>query len=296
MKKLILIPSGMAFLIFVFLFADCQEKQLDVPYLPTPMPVVEEMLQLADLKESDILYDLGCGDGRILVTAARLYGIHGIGVDLDPERIQESREKAREAGVEEWVDFHQKNLFETDFHDASVVTLYLLPSVNIRLRPKLLDELNPGTKVISHDFDMDEWLADKSVQVWADDEMHMLYFWVIPANVSGIWDVSFSQPLGNRQPQQFQFQQVFQFPQGTALNESGEADINNVNLNGNKLSFSLFFSGISWEFEGDVSGETIKGEVRQSDSDKEINWSASRRADTKRSLDPNSIELYLPGR
>jgi SAM-dependent methyltransferase len=292
MRRKILIPLMLGFFACLSIAVGCQEKALDVPYLPTPMPVVEQMLEMADLKQEDVLYDLGCGDGRILITAARLYGIKGVGVDLDPERIQESKENAREAGVTELVEFHKKDLFETDFHKASVMTLYLLPSVNIRLRPKLLNELEPGTRIISHDFDMDEWLADKSVQVWSDDEMHMLYFWIVPVNVSGIWDLSFSQSLDTPQPVQFQFQQVFQFPQGTAMIDTRSMDLHNISLSGKKLSFSLLIEGITWDFNGNVSGDSIQGTVKKSGTDETLTWKAERRPDTKRSLDPHSIELY----
>jgi ubiquinone/menaquinone biosynthesis C-methylase UbiE len=284
---------GLILFIFLSFTAYCQEKNLDVPYLPTPMPVVEEMLRIAAIEPGDILYDLGCGDGRILNTAARLYGIRGVGVDLDSERIQESRENAKAAGVENKVEFHQKDLFETDIQGATVMTLYLLPSVNIRLRPKLLRELKPGTRIISHDFDMDEWLADKSIQVWADDEMHMLYYWVIPNNVSGIWDSALLLAERETQPVQVQFQQVFQFPQGHALIEGDKIELHNVTLTGNTLSFSLHYSGVTWDFEGHVSGNRIKGTARKSGTDDTVSWSAERRPDTKRSLDPNSVDEIM---
>ena len=278
-------------LIFSSLTLNCQEKeQLDVPYVPTPMPVVEGMMRLAEIQKDDILYDLGCGDGRILITAARKYGIRGVGVDLDPERIRECRENAKKAEVDHLVQFYQKNLFHTDFHEATIVTLYLLPSVNIQLRPKLLDELSPGTKVISHDFDMDEWLADESIQVWADDEIHMLYFWEVPANVSGTWDLSFNKPLNGYEPEQLQFQQIFQFPQGNVVIKEDHIAIQDEKLEGNKLAFSFLYSGLKWELDGAFSRESMKGTARLSGTQRTVSWKAERRSGTKKPLAPHSID------
>jgi precorrin-6B methylase 2 len=157
-----------------------QDDEFEVPYVPTPENVVAKMLELATIKKGDVLYDLGSGDGRIVVTAAKKYGIHGVGYDLNPERIREANDNARAAGVTGSVEFRQKDLFEADLHDASVVTLYLLPSVNLRLRPKLWAELKPGSRVVSHDFDMGDWKPDKTVEL----DGHKVYFWVVPAGAA----------------------------------------------------------------------------------------------------------------
>jgi SAM-dependent methyltransferase len=151
-----------------------------VPYVPTPERVVEEMLKMAAVKADDVVYDLGCGDGRIVITAARQFGARGVGVDIDPERIRESNANARTAGVTHRVRFVQQDLFKTNLRQATVVTLYLLPEVNLRLRPKLLRELRPGTRVVSHDFDMGDWKPKKSSLVPADRRNHAIYFWTIP--------------------------------------------------------------------------------------------------------------------
>jgi SAM-dependent methyltransferase len=153
-----------------------QPLKKDVPYVPTPYPVVEEMLKLANVQSSDVVYDLGCGDGRIVITAAQQYGARGVGIDIDPERIKEANENALKAGVADKVKFLQRDLFESDFSDATVVTLYLLRSVNLRLRPKLLAELKPGTRIVSNTFDMGDWKADRTADVLG----RTLYFWVIP--------------------------------------------------------------------------------------------------------------------
>lgn len=148
----------------------------DVPYVPSPNPVVEAMLKLADVTSTDVVYDLGCGDGRIVIAAARLFRAHGVGVDINPERIQEARENAKSADVEKLVRFEESDLFEADIHPATVVTLYLLPSVNLRLRPKLLKDLKPGTRIVSHSFDMDDWKPEKETEI---DGRH-IYLWTVP--------------------------------------------------------------------------------------------------------------------
>ncbi len=148
----------------------------DVPFVPTSQELVVQMLKLAGVKKSDVVYDLGCGDGRIVVTAAKEFGAHAVGVDIDPERIKEANENAKKAGVSNLVKFVQGDLYEADIKPATVVTLYLLPNVNLKLRPKLQRDLKPGTRVVSHSFDMGDWKPDKEEDV----EGSHLYLWIIP--------------------------------------------------------------------------------------------------------------------
>jgi SAM-dependent methyltransferase len=156
----------------------------DVPFVPTTEQAVEAMLKLADVKSSDIVYDLGCGDGRIVIAAAKTFGAHGVGVDINPERIAEAKANAKRAGVENLVRFEENDLFQADIHDASVVTLFLLSSVNLKLRPKLMQDLKPGTRVVSNTFDMGDWKPQKQVNL-GDQEgdfslSRKLYLWTIP--------------------------------------------------------------------------------------------------------------------
>ncbi|MEW5791168.1 MAG: SAM-dependent methyltransferase [Pseudomonadota bacterium] len=153
----------------------------DVPFVPSPEDVVDRMLQLAGVRKGDVVYDLGSGDGRIVIAAAKKYGARGVGVDIDPERIEEARENARKAGVADRVKFVQQDLFDADIHEATVVTLYLLPNVNQRLRPKLLRELKPGTRVVSHSFDMGDWKPVRTVEM----DGRTLYYWVVPPRGRG---------------------------------------------------------------------------------------------------------------
>jgi ribosomal protein L11 methylase PrmA len=136
------------------------------------------MLKLASLKPGDVIYDLGSGDGRIVITAAKQYGVRGVGIDINPVRVKEANENARKEGVADKVTFKKNDLFEEDIHEATVVTIYLLPSVNLKLRPKLFKELKPGTRIISHDFDMGDWKPEKRVEV----DNHRVFTWTIPEN------------------------------------------------------------------------------------------------------------------
>ncbi|MBL8174444.1 MAG: class I SAM-dependent methyltransferase [Bryobacterales bacterium] len=150
-------------------------ENLDVPYVPSPQEVVDAMLKLADVKSSDTLIDLGCGDGRIVVTAAKKFGARAIGYDLDPERIKEANDNAKENGVTAKVKFVEKNLFDAEIKEASVVTLYLLPGVNEKLKPRLLKELKPGTRIVSHSFSMGDWNPVKQEDIGG----RRIYLWIV---------------------------------------------------------------------------------------------------------------------
>lgn len=158
-------------------------QSLDVPYVPTPQVIVDRMLEMANVTKNDVIYDLGSGDGRIVITAARKYGVRGVGYDLDPERIKESNENAKKAGVTDRVSFVQGDLFQADLSEATVVTLYLLPNINLRLRPKLLKELKAGTRVVSHNYGMGEWKARQTVEMDVNGSQHYIYFWIVPEKV-----------------------------------------------------------------------------------------------------------------
>ncbi len=168
--------AGLSLVAGVVLLAQGTVRTPDVPFVPTSQSLVVEMLKLAGVTKADTVYDLGCGDGRIVITAAKEFGARGVGVDINPGRIQEANENAKRAGVADKVKFVEGDLFTAEIKPATVVTLYLLPSVNLKLRPRLLSELRPGTRVVSHSFDMDDWKPDKSVQV----DGSQLYLWVIP--------------------------------------------------------------------------------------------------------------------
>ena len=155
-------------------------REPDVIFVPTPEKVVDEMLKLAKVQKSDVVYDLGCGDGRLVVTAAKQYGARGVGIDINPERIKESQENATKNGVTNMVTFRNEDLFEANIKDATVVTLYLLQSLNVKLKPKLFRDLKPGTRIVSQTFDMGDWKPDKQIEV----DGRRVYLWIIPANAA----------------------------------------------------------------------------------------------------------------
>ena len=214
-----------------------EPKKPDVEYVPTPQSVVGEMLQLLAVKPTDIVYDLGCGDGRVVITAAKRYKARGVGIDIDPQRIKESRANARRAGVAKRVKFLQQDLFETDIREASVVALYLLPELNRKLRPKLLSDLRPGTRVASHDFDMGDWHPDKVIYVRGPAYEHTVFYWVIPANVDGAWQMSVPTPTGERR-YLLRIQQQYQEVRGTVSAEGEAILISNATLTGDHLGFT----------------------------------------------------------
>lgn len=166
--------------------AEASPPKLDVPYVPTHEMVVDEMLAMAEVKGSDVLYDLGSGDGRIPITAAKRFGIRGVGIDLNPQRVKEANENAQKAGVTDKVTFKQGDIFKEDFSEATVVTLYLLPDVNMKLRPQILD-MKPGTRVVSHNYDMGSWKPEKTKTIETPDgSTHYVYFWRVPEKKSDL--------------------------------------------------------------------------------------------------------------
>ena len=155
-------------------------REPDVIFVPTPPETVEEMLRQAHLKKGDVLYDLGSGDGRIPIAAAKQYGVRAVGIDIDPKLVEEARETARREGVESLVSFRNEDMFAADIHDATVVTLYLSNTLNVMMRPKLLRELKPGSLIISHDFRMGDWTPEKSIRVPWKNLYRTVYVWTVP--------------------------------------------------------------------------------------------------------------------
>ncbi|MBE7375131.1 SAM-dependent methyltransferase [Pseudomonas lopnurensis] len=252
------------FLLPLALFAvttvQAQTRQLDVPYVPTPDSVVARMLEMAEVGPGDRVIDLGSGDGRIAIAAVRDRGAHSaLGVDLDPVRIAEAELNAQEAGVSDQVAFEQGDLFEKDISEADVLTMYLLQRVNLRLRPVILDTLQPGTRVVSHAFSMDDWQPDQTDTVAGS----RIYLWIVPAKVEGDWQVETDQGRVTLSLTQ-QFQEV----QGSARTAAGEEPVQG-RLRGDELHFTLG----DREYIGKVNGDRI--EPLASDGTQR-RWSAQR--------------------
>ena len=241
----------------------------NVPYVPTPQEVVDKMLAMARVTPNDYLIDLGSGDGRIVVTAVRKYGARGFGVDLNPQRIREAVENALQNGVSDRTAFYQRNLFETDLSSASVITMYLLPRVNMALRPRLLD-LRPGTRIVSHDFDMDDWKPDETVHMDVREKYgnsggtSSIYFYIVPAKVSGLWRWQ-QTASGVTNDYELALEQKFQVVSGTVRVNGSTYKITDASLRGDQLAFNvvtpLAASTVKQSFAGRVSGEQIFGSV-----------------------------------
>lgn len=267
-----------------------QERPLDVPYVPSRPEVVEEMLRMARVTKEDILYDLGCGDGRIVITAARLYGTRGVGIDIDPDRIRESIDNATQAGVTHLVKFIEQDLFEADFHEATVVSLYLLTSVNLRLRPRLLAQLKPGTRVVSHNYGMDTWKPDQSSVVMVNDMAHDVYLWIVPANVSGIWEWSWPDVFPQKSGR-LELEQLFQYPQGKMKIGDEELLLKDISLEGENFRFTVEKEEgegtTRMTFIGRVKGNVIDGatEIRSQARTNRKAWKATRLPGTMKPLD-----------
>lgn len=200
---------------------------LDVPYVPTDEKIVNAMLDLGKVTGQDVLYDLGCGDGRIVVAAALERSTRGVGIDVDPMRITEANEYASHTGVEYLVNFIEGDLLEADFSEATVVTLYLLDLVNVQLRPRLLDELRPGTRIVSHAFDMGDWKPDQRESCGSIN----LYKWIVPAKVAGTWEWQTTSGETYRVELKQKYQQVT----GKAWIDGQEAQLKNALLRGDLL-------------------------------------------------------------
>jgi len=208
-----------------------------VPYVPTPQNVVSEMLRAVNVSERDVVYDLGCGDGRIVVTAAKEFGAHGVGIDIDSNRIEECKTNAINARVSDRVRFENKSLFNVDFREASVVALYLLPWMNATLRPKLLKELRPGARIVAHMFPIAAWPADQTVRL--PTVGRVVYLWIVPAKVGGRWQTTVRWPDGKLRRGVIEFEQEFQTVLGTAVLNDREVAMDRVKLEGTRLSLEL---------------------------------------------------------
>ena len=248
---------------------NAQEGEGDVIYVPTPQEVVDEMLNMAKVGPADFIIDLGSGDGRIVITAASKHGARGFGVDLDRVLLKRATGNARMAGVSDRAKFYEQDLFETDLTPATVITTYLLPELNLKLRPRIL-ALKPGTRVVTHDYDMDDWFPDaqKVIPVpgkeVGDEGKSYVFLYIVPARMAGQWRSEIGQP-GSTVTYDFTFDQEFQFVEGMVRVGEREGKIPEFRLRGDRFEFTtrLITGGrvLMHRFTGTVKNDSIEGTV-----------------------------------
>jgi hypothetical protein len=251
-----------------------QEGRGDVVYVPTPQVVVDAMLKMAKVGPKDFVIDLGSGDGRMVITAAKKFGARGFGVDLDAYLLNIANANAKKEGVSGRARFHMQNLFETDLSQATVITSYLLPSMNEKLRPTIL-ALKPGTRLVAHDYAMGEWDPDDSdtlivpEKTVGDPGKSYIFFWIVPARVAGRWETQVMVD-GKLVPWQFNFQQHFQLVHGTARAGDRDAKVPQFRVAGEELAFKIEVpaqgKSAAYQFRGRVKGDAIEGTVTYGDS------------------------------
>ena len=249
--------------------AHAQDGRGDVIYVPTPQVVVDEMLRMAKVGPADYVIDLGSGDGRIVITAAKKHGARGFGVDLDTYLLKIANAAAKKEGVADRVRFIEQNLFETDLKPATVITTYLLPEMNQKQRPSLL-KLKPGTRVVAHDYAMGDWDPDEEKTLVVPEKtvgepgMSYVFLWIVPATVAGRWESQLL--IGTRTvPYEFKFDQTYQLVTGTARIDQQEVKLPQFRMSGEQLTFAVTATignaKVTHRFRGWVKDDTIEGTV-----------------------------------
>jgi len=263
--------------------ASVAQELSKLPYVPTPQIVVDEMLKLANVTAKDFVIDLGSGDGRMIITAARNFKANGLGVDIDAKLVQLSNKQAKADGVDERVKFIEQDMFKTDISKATVVTLYVLPDFMEKLRPKLLAELKPGSRIVAHDYYMSDWYPDRQLSLTVPEKVKAngtdkayLYLWIVPAVVEGRWRMEFDMGGNNQQPIGLIINQQFQMLNASAENVLGPTKVENPVLKGDEISFNLAVGANRYQFTGKISDGKMEGTAVSSASSKPIAWRAGK--------------------
>jgi methyltransferase family protein len=257
----------------------------DTPYVQTPAHVVKAMLETAKVGPKDFVIDLGSGDGRMVIMAAKEYGARGFGVDHDARLVRLANANAAKEGVADRAVFFARDLYKTDIHRATVMSIYLLPEVNLMVRPKLFRELRPGTRIVSHDYDMGEWKPDAQFTMDAPDkpvgrdQISKVFYWVVPANVTGEWALS---PKSAGKPEEYvlRLTQLFQFAEGAIEAQGSRSKLEDVKLNGARLTFKAQLPNASpagtYEFSARVNGDAMEGTYKAGPEQRAVAFKARR--------------------
>ena len=237
------------------------------PYVPSPSSVVADMLTLAEVGPKDFVIDLGSGDGRIVLTAAKVFGARGFGVDINEKLVREANEAARLQGVADRANFTIQDLFKTDIRKATVLTMYLLPNTVNMLKDKLLSELNPGTRILSHDYPLTGWIPEKYVQMDLEDKVivsgvttTLIYLYVVPARAEGTWSARLPAQL-SKEPVRLNLRQQITRISGTARVAGKDVPLDEAKLRGERFTFKLALGGKTYDFTGTIKGQSIEGTV-----------------------------------
>jgi Methyltransferase domain len=257
--------------------ADLEPVKNAGPYVPSPQSVVADMLRYADVNAKDFLIDLGSGDGRIVLTAAKVFGARGFGVEIKEDLVKRANESAKTQGLADRVKFMKQDLFKTDISPASIVTMYLLPDTVNLLKDKFLTELKPGTRIVSHDYPLTGWIPEKYVQMDLEEKVQisgvtttLIYLYVVPAKVAGNWTAQMP-PAVSRAPATLSLRQQLTRVSGSAKIDGQDVPLEDVVLRGDKLTFR--FAGRKGEFTGQVRGKAIEGMFESGGS--KSAWSAA---------------------
>jgi hypothetical protein len=279
--------GGAHLLILIFLFgsltASPAQELSKLPYVPTPQVVVDEMLKLANVTAKDFVVDLGSGDGRMIITAARNFKASGLGVDIDKNLVELSNKQAKAGGVEDRAKFIEQDMFKADISKATVVTLYVLPDFMEKLRPKLLSELKPGTRIVAHDYYMSEWYPDRQFSLTVPEKVKAngtdkayLYLWIVPSLVGGSWRMDFDVGGSGRQLIALAIDQQYQILNASAENILGPIKIDNAMLRGDEIRFDLSVGASPYRFTGKVIDGKMEGTAVTPGGGRPIPWRASK--------------------
>ncbi|MGH7795814.1 MAG: SAM-dependent methyltransferase [Candidatus Binatia bacterium] len=254
-----------------------------LPYVPTPQIVVDEMLKMANVTAKDYVVDLGSGDGRVIITAARSFKASGLGVDIDAKLVELANKQAKADGVADRARFIEQDMFKTDLSRATVVTLYVMPDFMEKLRPKLIAELKPGARIVAHDYYMSGWYPDRQSALSVPEKVEAngtdkayLYLWIVPSVVGGSWSLEFDAGGSRRQLIALAFDQQYQILDASAENILGPMKIENSLLRGNEISFDLMIGARPYRFTGTVNDNKMEGTAVTPGSKQPIAWRAAK--------------------